>query len=72
MSTQVAPNRPARLLEAGDVTEVLVLPAAFVSALARRGELPAVRVGEHYACLRPEALWAWIEQQKPTRPKGTR
>jgi excisionase family DNA binding protein len=72
VSTQVATNRPARLLEASDVAEVLVLPATFVHALARRSELPAVRVGERYVRVRPEALWAWIEAQESTRPKGTR
>lgn len=65
-------ERPARLLEAADVAQVLGVRETFVYALARRGELPVVRIGDRYVRFRPEALGAWIEQQESTRPKGTR
>ncbi len=63
---------PARLLGAADVAQLLGVRETFVYALARRGELPTVRLGERYVRFRPEALWAWIEQRESTRPKGTR
>lgn len=65
-------GRPARLLDAMDVAEVLGVREKFVYALARRGELPTVRLGDRYVRFRPEALWAWIERRESTRPKGTR
>jgi excisionase family DNA binding protein len=63
---------PARLLGAGEVAQVLGVPATFVYALARRGELPTVRIGERYVRFRSEALERWIAEQESTRPKGTR
>ena len=68
----LGPERPARLLGAADVAQVLGVPETFVYALARRGDLPTVRVGERYVRFRPEALLAWIEQRESTRPKGSR
>ena len=65
-------GRPARLLGAADVAQVLGVRETFVYELARRGELPTVRVGERYVRFRPEALWGWIEAQESTRPKGSR
>lgn len=64
--------RPRRLLAAEDVAQVLGVRATFVYALARRGELPTVRVGERYVRFRTEALLQWIEQQESSRPKGSR
>jgi excisionase family DNA binding protein len=64
--------RPARLLGAAEVAEVLGVRETFVYELARRGELPAVRIGERYVRFRPEALWAWIEQRESTPRWGVR
>jgi excisionase family DNA binding protein len=60
------------LLAAEDVADVLGVRATFVYALARRGELPTVRIGERYVRFRTEALEQWIANQESTRPKGTR
>jgi excisionase family DNA binding protein len=60
-----------RLLCAEDVALVLGVPRAFVYTLARRGELPTVRVGERYVRFRGESLEAWIAAQETTPPKGT-
>jgi excisionase family DNA binding protein len=65
-------GRPGRLLAAEEVADVLGVRATFVYALARRGELPTVRIGERYVRFRPEALERWIADQESTRPKGTR
>lgn len=65
-------ERPSRLMEATDVARVLGVRETFVYALARRGDLPAVRLGERYVRFRPEALSAWIAQRESTRPRGTR
>ncbi|MBV9465591.1 MAG: helix-turn-helix domain-containing protein, partial [Solirubrobacterales bacterium] len=54
------------------VAEVLGVRASLVYALARRGELPTVRIGERYVRFRSETLVEWIERQESTRPKGTR
>lgn len=60
--------RPARLLSAEDVAELLGVPRTFVYALARRGDLPVVRVGERYVRFRAEALEQWIcGQESPAR-----
>ncbi|MBV9836826.1 MAG: helix-turn-helix domain-containing protein [Solirubrobacterales bacterium] len=63
---------PARLLGVDEVAEVLGVRASLVYALARRGELPTVRIGERYVRFRSETLVEWIERQESTRPKGTR
>jgi excisionase family DNA binding protein len=68
----VPPARPRQLLEAADVAELLGVRATFVYALARRGALPTVRLGERYVRFRPEAVSAWIKECESTRPKGTR
>jgi excisionase family DNA binding protein len=71
MSIDVAPitQGPApRLLSAEDVAELLGVPRTFVYALARRGDLPVVRVGERYVRFRAEALERWITaQEAPVR-----
>jgi excisionase family DNA binding protein len=56
--------RPARLLSADEVGELLGVPRTLVYALARRRELPCVHVGERYVRFRPEALESWIEKQE--------
>jgi excisionase family DNA binding protein len=61
-----------RLLAAEDVAAILGVRSTFVYALARRGELPAVRIGERYVRFRAEALERWILDQESTRPYGTR
>jgi excisionase family DNA binding protein len=62
---------PPRLLEADEVAGLLGVPRSFVYALARRGELPTVRIGERYVRFRTQALERWIAEQESTRPKGT-
>jgi excisionase family DNA binding protein len=62
--------RPGRLLSAEDVAELLGVPRTFVYALARRGDLPVVRVGERYVRFRAEALEQWIAgQESPGRER---
>lgn len=60
-----------RLFTADDVAAILGVPRTFVYSLARRGELPTVRVGERYVRFRAHALEGWIAAQESTRPKGT-
>jgi excisionase family DNA binding protein len=72
LASTPAATRPDRLLAAADVAELLGVRERFVYALARRGELPTVRLGDRYVRFRPEALWAWLEQRESTRPRGTR
>jgi excisionase family DNA binding protein len=67
-----APGGVGRLLAAEDVAAILGVRSTFVYALARRGELPAVRIGERYVRFRSEALERWILEQESTRPRGTR
>lgn len=59
-------SRPGRLLGADDVAELLGVPRTFVYALARRGDLPVVRLGERYVRFRAEALEEWIAEQEST------
>lgn len=69
MSTHPASHvvsRPGRLLGADDVAELLGVPRTFVYALARRGDLPVVRLGERYVRFRAEALEEWIADQEST------
>lgn len=49
-----------RLLTPQEAAEVLSVSPRLVSDMARRGELPAVRVGR-YVRFRPEDLAQWIE-----------
>jgi excisionase family DNA binding protein len=68
MQTHTTPTTTStgggRLLTADDVADVLGVPRTFVYALARRGALPTVRVGERYVRFRTQALDQWIEQQE--------
>lgn len=65
---------PARcaLLTAEDVAQILRVPRTFVYELARRGELPTVRVGERYVRFRDDALRRWIEEceTEPAAPRA--
>jgi excisionase family DNA binding protein len=69
------PDRDAaiarRLLTADEVAALLGVPRSFVYALARRGELPTVRIGERYVRFREEALDRWIAQRETTQAQGT-
>jgi excisionase family DNA binding protein len=53
----VAPGRPrltrADVMTASEVAELLQLPVSTVYYLARRGELPASRLGRTWRFLRP-------------------
>jgi excisionase family DNA binding protein len=61
-------GRPDRLLSADDVAELLGVPRSFVYALARRGGIPAVRLGDRYVRFRAAAIEGWIaEQEHATR-----
>jgi excisionase family DNA binding protein len=44
----------------------------FVYTLARRGELPTVRVGERYVRFRAEAITQWTADQESTTPRYSR
>ncbi len=57
-------GRPGRLLVAEDVAALLGVPPTFVYALARRGELPSVRVGERYIRFRAQAIEDWIDARE--------
>ncbi len=61
-----------RLLAADDVAVLLGVPRTFVYALARRGDLPTVRVGGRYVRFRAQAIQEWIAGQESTRPRGLR
>jgi len=67
-----APTTQSRLLAAEDVSDLLGVSPALVYALVRRGELPAVRVGDRYIRFRAQALEDWIAARESTRPRGTR
>ena len=72
VSRSAGPPGPDRLLEADDVAFLLGVPRTFVYALARRGALPTVRIGERYVRFRARAIEDWIAAQESTRPRGTR
>jgi excisionase family DNA binding protein len=72
MQTHITPTTTGRLLTADDVADLLGVPRTFVYSLARRGELPTVRVGERYVRFRTQALDQWIEDQETSRPSGLR
>ena len=65
-------SRPGRLLAAEEVAELLAVNTGFVYALVRRGELPAVRLGERYVRFREQTLERWIREQETSRPRGSR
>jgi excisionase family DNA binding protein len=49
-----------KLLSADDVADFLGVPRSFVYALARRGDIPVVRIGERYVRFRADALDRWV------------
>lgn len=53
-----------RLLTADDVAVILRVPRSLIYALARRGELPAIRIGERYVRFRGEAIERWLERRE--------
>ena len=61
----------SRLLVAEDVAALLGVSPAFVYALVRRGELPAVRVGDRYVRFRAEAVQEWIAERETSQRRGT-
>lgn len=62
-----------RLLTADDVAVILRVPRSLVYALARRGDLPLIRIGERYIRFRAEAIERWLERQEAwdTQPSAT-
>jgi excisionase family DNA binding protein len=73
MQTHTTPTTSStgRLLTVDDVADLLGVPRTFVYSLARRGELPTVRVGERYVRFRTQALEHWIADQETSTPKRT-
>ena len=65
------PGGASRLLIADDVAALLGVSPAFVYALVRRGELPAVRVGDRYVRFRREAVEGWIAERETSQRRGT-
>ena len=65
------PRSTEALLTADDDADILGVPRTFVYALARRGELPTVRIGDRYVRFRSETLQRWIEQHETTDRRGT-
>jgi excisionase family DNA binding protein len=61
---------PGRLLVAEDVAALLGVPPTFVYALARRGELPSVRIGERYIRFRAQAIDNWIAARESSDRRG--
>ena len=59
------------LLAADDVAQILGVPNSFVYALARRGELPTVRIGERYVRFRLDAIETWIAEHETLERRGT-
>jgi excisionase family DNA binding protein len=58
----------ARLLTADDVATVLRVPRSLIYALVRRGDLPAIRIGERYVRFRLQAIEHWLEQREAGEP----
>lgn len=57
-------NGAGRLLEAGEVAELLAVPRSWVYAETRAGRLPHVKLGRYYRYSRPsiEAFVAGLER----------
>jgi excisionase family DNA binding protein len=60
-------SRGTRLLIADDVAGLLGVSPAFVYALVRRGDLPAVRVGGRYVRFRSQAVEEWIAKHETSQ-----
>lgn len=52
------------LLTADDVAIILRVPRSLIYALVRRGDLPAIRIGERYVRFRGEAIERWLEHRE--------
>lgn len=52
-----------RLLDAGEVAELLHVPVRWVREATRAGKLPCVALGRYRRYSRPDVL-AWVEAQK--------
>jgi excisionase family DNA binding protein len=52
-------------------TQILGVPNSFVYALARRGELPTVRIGQRYVRFRLDAIETWIAEHETLERRGT-
>lgn len=63
VGTSTAPVRQ-QLLTADEVAVMLRVPRSLVYALARRGELPTVRIGERYVRFRATTIERWIQSQE--------
>jgi excisionase family DNA binding protein len=60
-----------RLLTAAEVAAMLAVPLPHVWRLARRGEIPVVRIGPRLIRFHPNDVELWINRRTSTRPKGT-
>jgi excisionase family DNA binding protein len=58
------------LLNAEEVAQILGVPHTFVYALARRGEIPTVRIGERYVRFRAGAIDGWIAAREDATGRG--
>ncbi len=69
VQTAVPGSDEDRLLTIPEVAERLSVPRAYAYELARRGELPTVRVGKKYVRVPAAALEKWLTlQQLEGRP----
>ncbi len=58
------------MLEAEEVGHILGVPTPYVYALARRGAIPVVRLGERYVRFRAEAIHEWVQAQESPARRG--
>jgi excisionase family DNA binding protein len=64
-------SEPDRLLDAGEVAELLNVKTSWVRAATRDGRLPCVTLGR-WRRYRREAVLAWVEQQEQGGVAGAR
>jgi excisionase family DNA binding protein len=57
-----------RLLDAHEAAEMLNVKVSLVRELTRRGDLPAIQIGERYWRYRRESLLRWIEARERAGP----
>ena len=55
--------QPEKLLDAHDVAELTGMTTDYIYALARRGAIPAIRLGK-YIRFRPSAIADWCERKE--------
>jgi excisionase family DNA binding protein len=65
-----AEQKVPQLLTADKVAEILGIPKGHVYALARRGQLPTVRIGPRFVRFDPRDLELWLNRRTTTRPRG--